>query len=663
MPSYENNHAEILKKALVRLKLIKTKAVLPNPTAKMSGIGGKSCVYAVSIVNCQDKPYHLIAKFDQPERAEKEWQAINKLKKQHRPLNTIMPVDDNRESDNVIIMPNLSNESASGKLEDLTTMFLTRMHSNTEACLTALTFSLERVSDFHGQLSYGLLSGNWENNFSQLSENNWQGFQTKIIKKIGYKHSRIGILGDAQAWLAESAGNIHKSRIHGDLNLSNLLLGLDNNYKPEWACLIDYANYQDDQPTVLEYVTLEVQFWNEIYPITKKGFSENQFIELRQALDTGEKIDYPPEFTIVKAIRDYAKQKLTSYSDREYFTALFLCRLNFLTWLLENQEKTALALLGAECDVNFLNKLKSGDFVKLESPIAQKTVTNNSLNTTSTPLSASDLAFLDELKALIIPVIEDEALKQVMRVEFNMPEANVTQLLDYCIKQCKGGNDQFTALTYQLIEVYTTLNDNINADNDLQRQKLSERADSFFSKLLIFSVWDHWIPDNPLLTSAHEVTLPDLGSKTLEIIHARLRQRVADLFTSNNRSKITYVSGFGLENRKKDFLLELAAIVWGEYKERSEYDNLENLTLAQQLNDAIAFDKNHPKIKSRQSFFWIIDNISQDEQEVVDWIKKEVPALDWIIKKSNTNERIFWFENNHKLGTAIDKFYAIWAKK
>ena len=191
MPSYENNHAEILKKALVRLKLIKTKAVLPNPTAKMSGIGGKSCVYAVSIVNCQDKPYHLIAKFDQPERAEKEWQAINKLKKQHRPLNTIMPVDDNRESDNVIIMPNLSNESASGKLEDLTTMFLTRMHSNTEACLTALTFSLERVSDFHGQLSYGLLSGNWENNFSQLSENNWQGFQTKIIKKIGYKHSRI----------------------------------------------------------------------------------------------------------------------------------------------------------------------------------------------------------------------------------------------------------------------------------------------------------------------------------------------------------------------------------------------------------------------------------------------------------------------------------------
>ncbi|GEM_PF-1657553 len=169
-------------------------------------------------------------------------------------------------------------------------------------------------------------------------------------------------------------GRTRVSRIHGDLNLGNLLIGLTPNHAPANAFIIDLANCRPAAPTAIDFARLETEFWHEILPtLLTEGKMAEDLVTARGMLDFGEgdiKSLTPlvrNAVLFVNAIRREALKILGADQDEyvlgDYMHALYFLHGRALAFPSVQQfvGKCRVALTGAAMALDFLHRLEAGE--------------------------------------------------------------------------------------------------------------------------------------------------------------------------------------------------------------------------------------------------------------------------------------------------------------
>src|SRR5664280_2529645 len=117
--NYMEDDEKILKDALVSMELLDPRADLPKPYRITTGVANKSRVYFLFIPGSATTGINLVAKFDKPDRALREWAAINQIFKSNSPIHAMLPWRNNQKEHGVVIYRDASGQAESGKVYEL----------------------------------------------------------------------------------------------------------------------------------------------------------------------------------------------------------------------------------------------------------------------------------------------------------------------------------------------------------------------------------------------------------------------------------------------------------------------------------------------------------------------------------------------------------------
>lgn len=273
-----------LKDALVRLQLWDSKNALPTPHQFATGVAGRSQVYMLFLPNDTQSGLSIVAKFDEPSRAAREWKSINELFRLNTPSSAILPIRGNREEDGVIIYCDVTN----GRTEPIQfkQLIVRQLLHNIGNCLIALEKTLDELSEFYrgepGAVSpaHNGEIEHWRDEFSnftplqQIKEivethwssgtwaaQNWRPDGTDTPESLPnpfYKTSGKSVI---ETRLDQVIMSVMRSRVHGDLNLTNILMGLDAADCPTAIFIIDLAHSEAGKVTAADLARLESEFW------------------------------------------------------------------------------------------------------------------------------------------------------------------------------------------------------------------------------------------------------------------------------------------------------------------------------------------------------------------------------------------------------------------
>jgi Ternary complex associated domain 9 len=178
-------------------------------------------------------------------------------------------------------------------------------------------------------------------------------------------------------------GNVEKmpavSRVHGDLNLSNILVVPSHGLHPIDIILIDLADAEPDQLTAKDYAVLEAEFWREIFSKHLEKADEDhaatQFLLIRDYLEgRSDQIGSEDEFTIpclrfVQELRKLAYQRLnpkrSGYLLDDYFRCLYFVSLGALGFesVQKSQLQKRISILAASLCLETLGDWEGGQYV------------------------------------------------------------------------------------------------------------------------------------------------------------------------------------------------------------------------------------------------------------------------------------------------------------
>ncbi|HEX3045590.1 MAG TPA: hypothetical protein VHY08_12600, partial [Bacillota bacterium] len=168
-------------------------------------------------------------------------------------------------------------------------------------------------------------------------------------------------------------GRVQRSRIHGDLNLTNILIGVDGNYAPEIVFIIDLANSCDDAVTAQDFARMEAEFWVETFTeATDRTMSDEKRVaafvklQLKQPIECSSQL-IKNAVAWVNGVRREAYNRLgngiQNYKMEDYMWALYYHFLRTFTYkgtVQQSPFKCRMAFLGAALALRFLQDLKSG---------------------------------------------------------------------------------------------------------------------------------------------------------------------------------------------------------------------------------------------------------------------------------------------------------------
>ncbi len=142
-------------------------------------------------------------------------------------------------------------------------------------------------------------------------------------------------------WSKRAVGSVYRSRIHGDFNLTNILVTLNEDTSVSNSYIIDLSHSKADSVLALDFARVEQEMWRRISHIEKADLSQaadvTAFIngdteELPRTLDA----HWLSFAAIVNAVRTAAKQYLggpdNSSMMRDYFPALLFQGVRFLKY-------------------------------------------------------------------------------------------------------------------------------------------------------------------------------------------------------------------------------------------------------------------------------------------------------------------------------------------
>jgi uncharacterized protein associated with vWA-MoxR-VMAP ternary system len=86
--------------------------------------------------------------------------------------------------------------------------------------------------------------------------------------------------------LQEPTGRVMLSRIHGDLNLTNVILSLNEERSINRSFVIDLTNCKADRIQAVDFARLEAEIWRPVMsPMENESSADVQFIAVRDVLD------------------------------------------------------------------------------------------------------------------------------------------------------------------------------------------------------------------------------------------------------------------------------------------------------------------------------------------------------------------------------------------
>jgi len=421
---YHDAHKEVLAKALVRLGLLEPNQELPDPYRTATGVQGKSQVHFLFLPR-GGSGISLVAKFDEPERSDKEWQAIGQLRHLNTPPEAMLPVGNNDRADGVIIYRDAAGATLNGNVIDLKDLLLRQLMANPRNCVTALEKTFDGLALFYrsepgtARLDQEGHVLRWREVFPNIAPK-----LDDIEKTIHDKWRKVNwfvdrwILPSATAtsgkslpnpfyrdpgsretvierWLAQLTGPVMLSRVHGDLNLTNILINLDAQHRPNRIFIIDLSHCEDNKVTAADFARMESEFWHEPIIGLVDDDSEDRkmdrlfqtFVAVRDCLDGRRdrlsESASPLERHCLQFVCQLRQRAITTlrgnqdnYCLNDYFVCLFFRHIAALTFpsVTGDKHKVLMAVLGAALALQMLEDLEAGRYSegavnRLHSPI------------------------------------------------------------------------------------------------------------------------------------------------------------------------------------------------------------------------------------------------------------------------------------------------------
>jgi hypothetical protein len=286
--TYSPAQKVLIEAALARLNLWpKELRGLPQPLAIATGVAGESQVYLFRLPNDgNDQTLGLVAKFENDfDRAKKEWAAINELRNEFRQFQRglLLPIDGNNEADSVILFLLAGQDRPGMECVSLLKVFQKQLAEGVGNCRTALEQTVEVLHSFHW-------NAKWTDSAADMPQQTWRDIfkldasviqaSLETLRQTGIIETGFRIRGQLLAdpstqmvALGESfPGWCKRGRIHGDLNLTNILCLLDEARKCWATYIIDFSHSRPEMPVALDYAKVEVELWqNVLHALDSEG--------------------------------------------------------------------------------------------------------------------------------------------------------------------------------------------------------------------------------------------------------------------------------------------------------------------------------------------------------------------------------------------------------
>lgn len=408
---YEESHKKTLAAALVRLGLLAPDADLPKPYDRTSGVLNKSVVYFLFIPR-NGSGITLVAKFDELERFKREWEAIKELQCINTAPEVILPFGKNEPQDEVIIYKGADGATSSGNVIDMRKLLVRQLMHNPENCIGALEKTFMVLNLFYDAEPGSRFNDedqvlHWSDVFPNIEKNLENIFKTvqKEWPKVNWLErtwdlpGNNGISGmnlpnpffvdadsgkmEIQKRLDDLTRPVMLSRVHGDLNLTNILVNLDPQHCPGSIFIIDLSHCEKNKVTAADFARMESEFWHEPIVALKNEDLEDRtpnqilqtFASVRDCLDgrleqlpvTASQLERH-SLRFVCHLRENAVNSLRGnqrkYSLYDYFACLFFRHIGALAFpsVKKEQLKVRMAVLGAALALQVIEEMEAGRY-------------------------------------------------------------------------------------------------------------------------------------------------------------------------------------------------------------------------------------------------------------------------------------------------------------
>ena len=258
------------------LGILPAAAPLPQPLRVLSGIGGFSRLYLFHVGG-----QTVLVKFDRPDRQAAEWASIGRLRSLgNLPPEVLLPFPRNAATDGAIVFPAFQGRTVYGDVWQLNELLIERLltrYEHPQQAAERMFSALERLyqggrdvpSARTWHSSHPELSGRTEQIAPLLAgsgvalptdEETWEA-----AGLLGQPLATANPLSRMTHRLGQLAGTLFLSRVHGDLQSTNVLVSLGRLGAPESLAIIDLEKFADDQPVVDDLVRIEADFWRSVF--------------------------------------------------------------------------------------------------------------------------------------------------------------------------------------------------------------------------------------------------------------------------------------------------------------------------------------------------------------------------------------------------------------
>ena len=387
----------LLRSALERLAYIDKNQKLPEPYHVETGAAGRSRVYFLFLPS-GESGINLVAKFDEPERSKKEWRSINELRRLNVPPHAMLPVSENCPDDRCIIYNATQGFSTTGQSIGLGKYIERQLTTAPGNCIVALEQTFNELKLFYGGqpgaarianqaemlkwsgIFLALNSPKKQTSLKNIAQKGWNGIDwDREVFKVGCYELPNPFEGLNRRILGLT-GRIMLSRVHGDLNLSNIIINPNYAYEPEKAFIIDLTNSAPNSVTAKDFARMESEFWQEHYATFISQFEVTELLEslisVRNHLEGRGNVRSVVNtdlenccFDFVATLRKKAELVLKpigedNYLLNDYFHCLYFSSISalFFKSVKNYPVKTRLALVSASLALLTLNDLESGRY-------------------------------------------------------------------------------------------------------------------------------------------------------------------------------------------------------------------------------------------------------------------------------------------------------------
>ena len=381
---------EDIQKVLVREGLMDKSQSLPEPYRVSSGVGEKSWLYFFYI---SDKDrigvgLLLIAKFQSIDRQQREWEAVKTLNCQPLPpeIYSIFPI--NKPEDPFILYRAAGGMTPSGRCINYADYLIWQIKTAPNNCFEVLEqtkgllWSLYNANSGRLERAPVKWADFWNEAFvndrRQKIEEIITDTSGRLLLECGSLLPFSNPMTNLNNYLSHPTGTIWLSQIHGDLNLTNILVLPKQDGSVERVVIIDFACTKGDRPTAIDFVKVEAEFFQEVFPefFMEEATCMTSFIKIRDYLDGREtKKDFDEiEQNIIKwvaRLRKYATEYCCprageSYLLNDYFYCLYFYSLNCLTYktVAKSQIKQTIAYLCSSISLKVIEDVQKGCYSK-----------------------------------------------------------------------------------------------------------------------------------------------------------------------------------------------------------------------------------------------------------------------------------------------------------